>query len=70
MRPLIRFLYAYVLRLGFLDGMPGLVFCALLSFYDFLCWAKVYERQVRERGQPAAQAVRAPQSLPAAAIRS
>jgi glycosyltransferase involved in cell wall biosynthesis len=46
MRPLIRFLYAYVLRLGFLDGMPGLVFCTLLSFYDFLAWAKVYERRV------------------------
>lgn len=70
MRPLIRFFYAYVLRLGFLDGMPGLVFCGLLSYYDFLCWAKVYERKVRERGGPPVQAVRAPRSLPAAAIRS
>jgi len=25
------------------------VFCGLLSYYDFLCWAKVYERRVRER---------------------
>jgi len=49
MRPLIRFLYAYVLRLGFLDGKPGLVFCGLLSFYDFLCWANVYERRVMEQ---------------------
>ena len=47
MRPPIRFLYAYVVRLGFLDGMPGLVFCGLLSFYDFLCWAKVQELRVR-----------------------
>jgi glycosyltransferase involved in cell wall biosynthesis len=46
MRPLVRFLYAYVLRLGFLDGMPGLAFCTLLAFYDFLCWAKVYERRI------------------------
>lgn len=46
MRPLVRFLYAYVIRLGFLDGMPGLVFCTLLSFYDFLSWANVYERRV------------------------
>jgi hypothetical protein len=38
-----------VIRLGFLDGMPGLVFCTLLAFYDFLCWAKVYERRVNER---------------------
>ncbi|MHC5542870.1 glycosyltransferase family 2 protein [Singulisphaera rosea] len=46
MRPLIRFVYAYVVRLGFLDGKPGMVFCTLLSFYDFLCWANVYERRV------------------------
>ena len=46
MRPLARFLYAYVLRLGFLDGGPGLVFCTLLAFYDFLAWANVYERRV------------------------
>jgi glycosyltransferase involved in cell wall biosynthesis len=46
MRPLVRFGYAYVVRLGFLDGMPGLVFCTLLSFYDFLCWANVYEQRV------------------------
>ncbi|HEV3163603.1 MAG TPA: glycosyltransferase family 2 protein [Isosphaeraceae bacterium] len=46
MRPLIRFIYAYIFRLGFLDGMPGLVFCTLLSYYDFLCWAKVYERRI------------------------
>jgi hypothetical protein len=45
MRPLVRFVYAYFLRLGFLDGMPGLIFCTLLSFYDFLAWANVYERK-------------------------
>jgi glycosyltransferase involved in cell wall biosynthesis len=49
MRPLVRFLYAYFLRLGFLDGRPGLIFCTLLSFYDFLSWANVYERQVAQR---------------------
>ena len=48
MRPLIRFVYAYVLRLGFLDGKPGLVFCGLLSFYDFLAWANVYENRIAE----------------------
>ena len=46
MRPLVRFLYAYVFRLGFLDGTPGLVFCTLLAFYDFLAWANVYEKKV------------------------
>jgi glycosyltransferase involved in cell wall biosynthesis len=48
LRPFLRFAYAYVFRLGFLDGMPGLVFCTLLSFYDFLSWAKVYERKISE----------------------
>lgn len=48
MRPAVRFLYSYVLRRGFLDGKPGLVFCTLLSFYDFLSWANVYERKVAE----------------------
>jgi glycosyltransferase involved in cell wall biosynthesis len=51
MRPLVRFVYSYVVRLGFLDGKPGLVFCTLLSFYDFLAWANVYERRVLARGE-------------------
>jgi glycosyltransferase involved in cell wall biosynthesis len=48
MRPVVRFLYAYVFRRGFLDGTAGLAFCTLLAFYDFLCWAKVYERKLAE----------------------
>ena len=36
----------HLIRLGFLDGRPGLVFCTLLAFYDFLCWTNVYERRV------------------------
>jgi glycosyltransferase involved in cell wall biosynthesis len=50
MRPLVRFFYAYVARLGFLDGRPGLVFCSLLAFYDFLAWANVYERGLGAQG--------------------
>lgn len=48
LRAVIRFIYAYVIRLGFLDGRPGLIFCGLLAFYDFLCAAKVYERRVAD----------------------
>ncbi len=54
MRPAIRFVYSYVLRAGFLDGMPGLVFCTLLSFYDFLAWANLYEMKVAGVGSAAA----------------
>ena len=52
MRPLVRFFYAYVFRLGFLDGRPGLVFCSLLAFYDFLAWANVYEARINASDQP------------------
>ena len=48
LRPLVRFLYAYVLRLGFLDGKPGLFFCGLLAFYDFLAMANRYEQRINE----------------------
>jgi glycosyltransferase involved in cell wall biosynthesis len=47
MRPVVRFVYAYFLRLGFLDGRPGLIFCGLLAFYDFLTAANRYEQQLR-----------------------
>jgi glycosyltransferase involved in cell wall biosynthesis len=53
MRPFVRFVYAYFFRLGFLDGRPGLVFCTLLAFYDFLAWANVYEAKVlRSKNAP------------------
>jgi glycosyltransferase involved in cell wall biosynthesis len=48
LRPLVRFLYAYFLRLGFLDGKPGFYFCGLLAFYDFLAQVNLYERRLRE----------------------
>jgi len=65
MRPLLRFFYAYLIRLGFLDGMPGFIFCVLLSYYDFLAGAKVYERRIAlrsvadvEQEQPTASVMR------------
>ena len=42
-RPLLRFLYHYVLCAGFLDGYRGLVFCRLMGFYEFLSTAKAVE---------------------------
>ena len=46
LRPLARFIYAYFLRLGFLDGKPGLYFCGLLACYDFLAMANRFEMRV------------------------
>ena len=38
-----RFFYHYVLRRGFLDGLPGYILCHLISEYEFLIWAKRME---------------------------
>jgi glycosyltransferase involved in cell wall biosynthesis len=47
-RPAIRFFYAYILRMGFLDGRPGFILCGLLAFYEFLSTSKRYERSLAE----------------------
>jgi hypothetical protein len=47
-RPLLLFTYRYVFRLGFLDGIPGLIYCFLHDlWYPFLIDAKCKELQVR-----------------------
>lgn len=45
-RPLIRFVWLYVFRRGFLDGRRGRLFCSLIAMYDFLIDAKVLERKL------------------------
>ena len=43
-RPVLYFLYRYVVKLGFLDGTKGLVWHTLQGFwYRFLVDAKLYE---------------------------
>lgn len=42
----VKFVYLYVLRLGFLDGYPGFIYCALNGFYDFLISAKIAEQKL------------------------
>ncbi len=46
--PLITFLYHYVLRLGFLDGKPGFIYCVLKGVQRFHAKAKWYELELRE----------------------
>ena len=41
--PIFFFLYKYILRLGFLDGVPGLIYCVLQSTHFFHIKAKMYE---------------------------
>ncbi len=33
-RPLLRFVYTYFLRMGFLDGWPGFKYCRLMAWYE------------------------------------
>ncbi len=48
-KPVVMFLYLYVVRAGFLDGRAGLLFCALRAAHELHIDAKVYER---DRARP------------------
>jgi hypothetical protein len=39
----LRFIQLYFLRLGFLDGIPGLQVCTYAAFYSFMKQAKLWE---------------------------
>jgi glycosyltransferase involved in cell wall biosynthesis len=45
LRPPARFLRAYLLRAGFLDGVPGFAIAAATAFHVFLKYAKLWELQ-------------------------
>lgn len=44
-RPLVRFVYMYVLLGGFLDGRAGFAWCVLQAFYEYLIQLKAWELQ-------------------------
>lgn len=46
---LLFMLYKYVLCLGFLDGVPGLIYCGLQGIQFFQIKAKVYEAKIASR---------------------
>ncbi len=48
-RPLLRFFWMYVLRGGFLDGRPGLIFCTLMTMHEAVISAKIYEEERRSK---------------------
>ncbi len=41
--PIFFFFYKYILRLGFLDGVPGLIYCGFQAIQFFHIKAKLYE---------------------------
>jgi len=44
--PLAFFIYKYVLRAGFLDGVPGVTYCAFQAIQLFHVKAKLYEMEI------------------------
>ncbi|MFB1489925.1 MULTISPECIES: glycosyltransferase family 2 protein [unclassified Thiocapsa] len=51
-RPLLRFLYMYLVRRGFLDGYAGLTYCRLLSVYEFMIVLKMRELMKDSEDRP------------------
>ena len=41
--PFLRFIQAYIFNLGFLEGMPGSIYCINMSYYEFLIQIKMRE---------------------------
>jgi glycosyltransferase involved in cell wall biosynthesis len=51
-RPIVKFLYYYAWRRGFLDGRAGLTYATLQSIYEYLISCKCRELDRRRRGLP------------------
>ena len=47
--PVLLFLYRYLVRLGFLDGVPGLIYCAFQAVQMFHSKAKIYELECKRK---------------------
>jgi glycosyltransferase involved in cell wall biosynthesis len=47
-RPLLRFLYSYLLQMGFLDGRAGYDYCRAMAAYEHMINLKVREKKFRE----------------------
>ena len=52
LRPLVKFLWMYVLKLGFLDGRAGYTYCKLQAMYEYMIVVKMRELARKERGLP------------------
>lgn len=48
-RPIIIFVYLYIIKLGFLDGKSGLKFSAMRACYEFMIELKVEEQLLKKK---------------------
>jgi glycosyltransferase involved in cell wall biosynthesis len=55
LRPAFRLVKQYVVRLGFLDGIPGVIAAYLAVFGVFLKYAKLWDLQRRSAAEPSPQ---------------
>jgi len=51
-RPLLKFMYLYLFRRGFLDGKAGFTYCCLLFIYEFMITIKADEIRRKTAGFP------------------
>ena len=51
-RPLIVFSLLYFVRLGILDGLPGLRYCRMRAIYEYMIDLKIKELKRRAKGLP------------------
>jgi len=49
--PVLRFLQAYIFNLGIIEGIPGLIYCLNMSYYEFLIQIKMREIKSQERNK-------------------
>jgi glycosyltransferase involved in cell wall biosynthesis len=49
-RPAFRFVYTYLMRGGFLDGRPGLIYCGLMAWYQWMIDLKMKEIELEGNG--------------------
>jgi glycosyltransferase involved in cell wall biosynthesis len=49
-RPWVVFFYLYIVRCGFLDGLPGFHFCRLRMWYEYMIDLKVREKKHQLKG--------------------
>ena len=51
LRPPFRLFRGYILKLGFLDGIPGLIIATTTAFGVFAKYAKLWEKRLAEGGE-------------------
>jgi glycosyltransferase involved in cell wall biosynthesis len=52
LRPIMKFVYLYVVSRGFLDGRAGFTYCVLQAMYENMIALKTQELQRHEKGLP------------------